>query len=246
MKNKIIKLIVAVLIFSTISCTAHAVKIDNNISHCDHYTGEYYYNISKTKQQDYTTNYIEYNNTANSSSGALERYYERKGTTDTDNEVPFILNFIFSLLVTAAAYLLVPLIFCIRGINGKKLNAKQIKTIIIINAAIIWLIFMIIKIELGIDGTSAAFFLWSSIGYFLMKKKCLSSSNNQKSAKNTTKSSTEYIIPLQFERTPQQELSNFQLNNHEMQVITAYRNHPEMQDAVDRLLCVHNNIKKDI
>lgn len=157
----------------------------------------------------------------------------------------FFLTFIFDLLITAAAYLLVPLFFCIRGINGKKLTAKQLKTVIIINAAIVWLIFMVIRIELEIDGTSAAVFLWSSIGYFLMKKNCLYSFDNQVSTKNTTKSSTEYILPLQFEKTPQQEFSNFQLNNHEMQVITAYRNHPEMQDAVDRLLCVHNNIKKD-
>lgn len=78
--------------------------------------------------------------------------------------------FLADLLATAIAYLLVPIIFCIRE---KPLTLPQIKKIVIINGICVWLICMIIRIEQGIDGTSAVVFLWSYIAYLLMKKKCL-------------------------------------------------------------------------
>lgn len=77
------------------------------------------------------------------------------------------MELLINLLITATAYLLIPVIFCF---SGKQLSQKQIKTIIIVNSACVWLIFTIIRIEAGISGTSFAVFLWSSVAYFLMKK----------------------------------------------------------------------------
>lgn len=74
-----------------------------------------------------------------------------------------------SFFITAIAYLLVPIIILI---SGKKLTLPQIKKTIIINGICVWLIFMIIRIESGIDGTSFAVLLWSAVGYSILKRKC--------------------------------------------------------------------------
>lgn len=85
-----------------------------------------------------------------------------------------LILFLLGLCITAQSYLLVPTILCI---CKKKLTLKQIRKIIFINGAIVWLIFTIIQINEGIEGTSSAVFLWSTVGYFLLKKKCLDANN---------------------------------------------------------------------
>lgn len=42
---------------------------------------------------------------------------------------------------------------------------------------------MIIRINAGLSGTSAAVFLWSTVAFFLMKKRCLKDSDNSKPIK---------------------------------------------------------------
>lgn len=76
----------------------------------------------------------------------------------------------FSLFITAVAYLVFPIVLCI---IGKPLTLSQIKKLVIVNGICVWLIFTIIRIESGIDGTSAAVLLWSYVAYWLMKKRCL-------------------------------------------------------------------------
>lgn len=82
------------------------------------------------------------------------------------------------LFITAIAYLIVPIIFIVRG---KPLTLSQIKKIVVINGICVWLIFTIIRIEQGIDGTSFAVVLWSYIAYLVMKKKCLRSESDNES-----------------------------------------------------------------
>ena len=84
------------------------------------------------------------------------------------------------LFITAIAYLLVPTIFCV---CRKKFRLSQIKLITIVNGICVWLAFMIIRINAGIDGTSYAVVLWSSIAYFLMKKHCLKDIDDNKPIK---------------------------------------------------------------
>lgn len=83
-------------------------------------------------------------------------------------------TFLGNILITAIAYLLVPIIILI---SGKKLTLPQIKKTVIINGICVWLIFMIIRIESGIDGTSFAVLLWSAVGYSILKRKCLIEAN---------------------------------------------------------------------
>lgn len=79
-------------------------------------------------------------------------------------------TFLLNLALTAAAYLCVPTIIAFRG---KKRTAKQIKRIVIINGAIVWLIFAIIRAENNIQGSGASVFLWSAVAYWLLKLNCL-------------------------------------------------------------------------
>lgn len=81
-----------------------------------------------------------------------------------------LLIFCLDLFITAIAYLLVPTILCI---CRKKFALSRIKLIVIVNGICFWLMFMIIRINAGLDGNSASVFLWSSVAYILMKKHCL-------------------------------------------------------------------------
>ena len=83
---------------------------------------------------------------------------------------------LLDLIFTAAIYLFVPIIFCFAC--RKRLSNKQILTIAIVNGAVLWLIFTIIRINAGEDGTSGAVFLWSAIAYGLLRKNCLKAPNN--------------------------------------------------------------------
>lgn len=82
----------------------------------------------------------------------------------------FLLNFILDMAITMIAYLSVPVILCLMN---KKFELSKIKKIISINSVVVWLIFTIIRIELGGESISGVVFLWSTVAYFLMKKRCL-------------------------------------------------------------------------
>ena len=84
---------------------------------------------------------------------------------------------LLSLIITSAAYLFIPIILCLTC--KEKFSNKQILTITIVNGAILWLIFMIIRINAGKDGSSGAVVLWSSIAYWLLRKNCLKISNSE-------------------------------------------------------------------
>lgn len=96
----------------------------------------------------------------------------------------FLLSLLMALLVTALAYLLIPIIFCI---TSKKFTESQIKKITIINGVVVWLIFAIIRINAGIERTSFAVFLWSAIAYWLMQKRCLLVQDTEHKATNDLK-----------------------------------------------------------
>lgn len=85
-----------------------------------------------------------------------------------------ILTIFVDLIITVFAYLLVPVIYCLRK---KPLTEKQIKKIIIINAIGVWLIFQIIYSAFDGTRTSAAVFLWSWVGYKIMMKNLLIAQN---------------------------------------------------------------------
>lgn len=81
-----------------------------------------------------------------------------------------IASIMIDLCITVVFYLLVPVILAIRG---KKITEKQLRRIIIINSIVVWMIFAIIRIENGVEGTSGAVFLWGWVGYRILKKCCL-------------------------------------------------------------------------
>ena len=85
-----------------------------------------------------------------------------------------------NLFITAFAYLFVPTVLCI---CRAKMTLSRIKLIVGINGICFWLMFMIIRLSAGIEGTSYAVVLWSSIAYLLMKKYCLKDSNDNKPVK---------------------------------------------------------------
>lgn len=104
-----------------------------------------------------------------------------------------IISIFLSLLITAVAYLILPIVLCI---IGKPLTLSQIKKLVIVNGISVWLIFAIIRIESGIDGASYAVFLWSSVAYWLMKKRCLKTEE-----KHEQKHEQKYsVTPIQTEK----------------------------------------------
>lgn len=79
---------------------------------------------------------------------------------------------LIDLILAIFGYLLVPVIFTIRG---KEMSLKQIKKVTIINGIVVWLILSVI-ISISTNGEEVAnvsVVLWSYVGYSIMKKKCL-------------------------------------------------------------------------
>ena len=83
-----------------------------------------------------------------------------------------LLTLFINLVITAAAYLLFPLIF---AVMGKKYEKKAIRKIAFINAFVVYILFIMLNSAIG-DGNASigAFVLWGSVGYFLLEKNCLS------------------------------------------------------------------------
>ncbi len=79
------------------------------------------------------------------------------------------LTLFLDLLFTAVAYLLVPIIFCIRR---KKLVLSKIKKIVIINGLCVWLMFFVLKYHLyKVDDIRIIpVLLWSNVAFWLLKK----------------------------------------------------------------------------
>lgn len=85
----------------------------------------------------------------------------------------YYMTLLFNLIITIFCYLLVPVIISLRG---KQYTQSQIKKISIINGIAVYIVFSIIIISSSTGETAnvAACFLWSSVGNWIMKKKCLS------------------------------------------------------------------------
>ncbi|MBQ4560271.1 MAG: hypothetical protein IJA54_08130 [Tyzzerella sp.] len=82
------------------------------------------------------------------------------------------ITFAISLVITMFFYLLVPVIVIIRN---KQYPIKTLKRIAIINGIVVWFLFQFIALASGEEvSNGSAAFLWSYVGYWLMKKKCLS------------------------------------------------------------------------
>lgn len=82
-----------------------------------------------------------------------------------------LLVLLINLIITAVAYLLVPVILVV---IGKQYEKKTIRKIAFINAFVVYILFMILHSASG-DGNASlgAFVIWGSIGHFLLEKKCL-------------------------------------------------------------------------
>ena len=105
------------------------------------------------------------------------------------------------LIITVFGYLLVPIIFCIRDYP---LYEREIKKIITINAVCVCIVFTIIQSCLGNVRPSGAVFLWSWVGYIIMKKR-LYTRYYEKETKITPKT----------QNTPSNEQPNIIANNND-------------------------------
>lgn len=79
----------------------------------------------------------------------------------------FIITMLINLIITILGYCTIPII--LRILNGKYEYEKGHK-IVLINCAIVWLIFTIIKIEQGMNANSAAVFLYYIIDRAILLK----------------------------------------------------------------------------
>ena len=86
-----------------------------------------------------------------------------------------LLILLLNIVVTAFSYLFVPV--CLWFFEAK-MRKQTIKKVVIINGAVIWLIIKAIQLSQGIESNTMAVFLWSSIAYWLLSKKCLADSND--------------------------------------------------------------------
>ena len=102
-----------------------------------------------------------------------------------------LLTLLLDLVITAFFYLAVPGFFCLRK---KTLTKKQIKTIVIINGIVVWLVFRILTLELtGETNSGAAVLLWSFVAYKILKRYCLAEDEDEEESPakpNTTEKST--------------------------------------------------------
>lgn len=127
---------------------------------------------------------------------------------------------IFDLVVTVFFYLLVPVIFCLLK---KPMTKKQINKVIIINGAILWLIFRIISIEInGEPGTGAAVFLWSWVGQKIMEKVLLKAEDNKQDDENV-KSDTNLSLSFENEK-PKKEYGNWNISGDDIRLETVEAN----------------------
>ena len=91
-----------------------------------------------------------------------------------------LLTLLLDLAITVFFYLLVPVIFCLRK---KSLAQKQIKTIVIINGIVVWLMFQILTLELtGESSSGVAVLLWSFVAYKLLRRYCLAKDMREKAS----------------------------------------------------------------
>lgn len=84
--------------------------------------------------------------------------------------MPPVVTLLLGVLITAAACLLVPAIFCIKK---KRLLTKEIKRIVWINGGCVWLLLQILTLALGGKPNSGiAVFLWSGVAHWLLRRNC--------------------------------------------------------------------------
>lgn len=122
-----------------------------------------------------------------------------------------VLLIVMNIILTAGAYLFVPVIICFWG---KKQTAKQIKRIVFINGAIVWFIFALIRAENNIQGSGASVFLWSAVAHWIIKANCLKEENT--TAPNQSKGNyciTSEEVYLDLSNTENGEVPKIQQKN---------------------------------
>lgn len=94
-------------------------------------------------------------------------------------------DIVISLLITAVVYLLVPIIIIF---SGRQFSQKTLLRITVINGVIVWFLFNFLRAMQGMEFSSnvAPAFLWSTIGYSLLKRKSL--------FEDTPEESEEYFV----------------------------------------------------
>lgn len=134
---------------------------------------------------------------------------------------PILLWFGKSLVITLFAYLLVPIVIVL---SGKKFDAKQIKRISIINCIVVWLLFRILQISMGDDTTSgAAVFIWGTVGYRILLKRCLKVTSPSHQAEETPKN-----LSLENEKSPLIDQQDVHVSNLALNVNTPINNEPSI------------------
>lgn len=97
-----------------------------------------------------------------------------------------------NLIITVIAYMLVPVYL---WASAKKYDISKIKKIITVNAIVLFVIFTIIQISNGnTTANVGACFLWSSVGYAFMKKKCLKEDSDEQETITISDSESEQTI----------------------------------------------------
>lgn len=111
------------------------------------------------------------------------------------------MRLIISILITAIAYLLVPLIFSIIGlVADRRYSPKTVWAIVIINGVCVWSIFQIIRLNAGEEGTGAAVFLWSTVAYWMLRIFQSEEQEKEPKKKKTKEKKKKYI--RQFTEEP--------------------------------------------
>lgn len=84
-----------------------------------------------------------------------------------ENEV---INFLSNLLLTAFAYLIIPILI---SLSGMDYNLKSIKKLVVLNAIAVWIILSVWLAEVvGVGAAGSSVFLWSYVAYRMLARKC--------------------------------------------------------------------------
>lgn len=159
---------------------------------------------------------------------------------------------IFNLFITAAAYLIVPIIICIIGYKKLRLfSLSTIKKIVIINGVCVWLIFQIIRVNQGITGASAAVILWSGIAYAIMKKFLTIGPSSKKPGEplqigNKNKGYKKAIIAVLFLLVVSFGFNIYQVGAQSELETKLENTAHEKQDLIDEYIAMNDKLKYEL
>lgn len=118
-----------------------------------------------------------------------------------------ILTLIINIFITAFAYLIVPVLYVLRG---DYISKEKRRKIIFTNGLIVFTFFSIIHIESGSDDIAnvSPAILWSSIGWFMLTKKSSTPPIQEDIEATTNNTVVEHYFPLNEIEQPTQDKQN--------------------------------------